>query len=138
MNYIILVALAGMVFAGVADYLLKKGINEGINPTVLFFYSFTVVTVLFGTWFFVKSPAVKIDRPLLYYSLIIGILIFIASFALVSALKIGEASIVIPIARMGFVIAVVCAFTFLSEKFTITKGLGILFAVFAILLLSKK
>jgi len=138
MSYIILMALGAMVLFGLVDFLLKKGVDLGINLYVLFFYTALIATAPFGILFFIQPGSQKIDIPLLGYSLAIGVLVFIAMLALLLALKVGDASIVVPIGRMGFVITAVFAFIFLGETLTVTKGLGILCAIIAIILLSKE
>ena len=118
---------------GLADFFLKKGVNKGIEPNVLMYYSLLIAAVPFGILWFMQPGQMKIDIPLLGYSFTIALFFFMGTLALISALKKGDASIVVPIGRMGFVITAVCAFIFLSETFTITRGLGILFAILAIL-----
>lgn len=138
MDAAILLALSGMVFGGLVDFFLKKGVNAGIDANLLFFYSFLVAAVPFGVLCYIESVSLALKRPLLDYILFIGVLFFLASLFLILALKIGEASIVVPIGRMGFVVTAVCAFIFLSETLTIQKGVGILFAIAAIFLLAKE
>ncbi|RLE70310.1 MAG: hypothetical protein DRJ37_06690, partial [Thermoprotei archaeon] len=52
------------------------------------------------------------------------------------ALKVGEASVVVIIVRLGFMVAFLLAVVLMSEKLTPYKALGILFAVLAVVLLS--
>lgn len=138
MEHVILLALTGMVMFGLADYFLKKSTSMGIKPDILFFYALLISALPFGVLHLYQKPPMNIGSSLGFYSFIIGTLTFIASISLVAALKKGEASIVVPIARMAFVVTSVCAFIFLGEVFTIKKGLGILLAIISILLLSKK
>ena len=138
MSYVILLALAAMVLFGLVDFFFKKAMNAGVDGNTLLFYSMLIASVPFGLLCLVYSISLKPDSPLLEYSLLIGALMFIGTISLLAALKIGEASIVVPIGRLGFVVTAVCAFIFLAEKLTITKGLGIISAVIAIILLSRK
>ena len=138
MSHVILPALAGMVLLGIADFLTKKGLDLGIDIHLFFFYSFLVSALPFGILWFSQSVPIRIESGLLFYSIVLAVLIFTATIAFLLALKTGEASIVVPIARLGFVVTAVCAFIFIGEQLTVTKGLGILFAIAAILLLSKK
>jgi bacterial/archaeal transporter family protein len=138
MDPLILLALAAMVLFGLVDFLFKKAIIVGINGEALLFYSMLIAALPFGLMCFIHSIPIKLNNPLLSYSLLIGALMFIGTISLLAALKIGEASIVVPIGRLGFVVTAVCAFIFLNETITITKILGILSAVIAIFLLSRK
>ena len=138
MSYVIIWAAAAMVLLGLADFFIKKGVDLGIDIRVFFFYSFLVAALPFGVMAVLQPHPVRIGSSLLIYSSIITVLLVIGTLVLLLALKKGEASIVVPIARLGFVVTAVCAFIFIGEQLTLTKGLGILFAIAAILLLSKK
>jgi uncharacterized membrane protein len=138
MSHIILFALAAMVLFGLVDFFFKKAINQGIHGEALLFYSMLIAAAAFGLLSLVRSVSLKPDGPLTGYSLLIGVLMFIGTISLLAALKTGDASIVVPIGRLGFVVTAVCAFIFLGEILTIYKGLGILAAVIAIILLSRK
>ena len=66
-----------------------------------------------------------------------GVLIVISLLAMLHALKVGEASVVVIIVRLGFMVAFLLAVVLMSEKLTPYKALGILFAVLAVVLLSR-
>jgi transporter family protein len=138
MNPIIVMALGAMVLFGLVDFLLKKGIGSGIDGNALLFYSMLMAAVPFGFLCVTQAVPLTLENPLLGYSLLIGALMFLGTISLLAALKSGEASIVVPIIRLGFVVTAICAFIFLSEKITLSNGLGILTAILAILLLSRK
>jgi uncharacterized membrane protein len=136
MGYIVL-ALVAMVLLGVMDFLLKKAIMAGVHIYAVSFLVYLLMAVLFGVYCRWKKVPLKITRSLLTYSLIVGLSIFLGTFLAMLALKTGNASVIVPIARMGFVVTAVCAFLFLREKITLEKGLGIFFAVVSLLLLSQ-
>lgn len=137
MKYIFL-ALLVMISTGIADFLLKKGINIGIDVNAfLFLYSF-VVTILYGILCLFKKVPLKVRKNLLKYPLIVGIFIFLSTFSLLTALRFEDASVIIPIVRMGFVVTSIFAFTLLREKITFEKALGILFAAVSLILLTQK
>ena len=138
MNPIILLALGAMVLFGLVDFFLKKGIGLGIDGNALIFYSMLIAAVPFGLLCLVLAVPLQPGNPLLIYSLVIGVLMFVGTVSLLAALKSGEASIVVPIVRLGFVVTAICAFIFLGEKITPGSGLGILSAILAIILLSRK
>ncbi len=138
MNYGIMLALAGMVLAGLGDFFLKQGVSKGNDANALMFNVFVIVTVLFGVLCLALSSPLGLKTPVWEHSLAVGFFGFAGLLAFMAAIKRGEASIVVPIARIGFVVTVVCAFVFLKEPLTLQRGLGILFAIFAILLLARK
>jgi len=71
------------------------------------------------------------------YSLISGILVFLIVNFLMLALEYGEASIVIPIANMSFIIALAVSVTLKMEKLTMLKIAAVLSALVSIIFLSK-
>ena len=136
MGYIVL-ALVAMVLMGLMDFLLKKAILAGVHIYAVSFFIYLLMAILFGIYCRWKKVPLKITRSMLKYALIVGLSIFLGTFLAMLALKTGNASIVVPIARMGFVVTSICAFLFLREKITLEKGLGIFFAVVSLLLLSQ-
>jgi len=136
MGYIFL-ALISMFFMGVVDFLFKKAITAGIHIYAISFYGYLLMAILFGTYCLLKKVPLKINKSLAQYSIIVGLSIFLGTFLALFALKAGNASVIVPMVRMGFVVTAICAFLFLKEKITLEKGLGILFAVAALVLLSQ-
>ena len=136
MGYIVL-ALGAMVLMGVMDFLLKKSIMAGVDIYAVSFFVYFLMAILFGVYCRWKKVPLKVTGSLLKYSFIVGLSIFLGTFLAMLALKSGNASIVVPIARMGFVVTSICAFLFLREKITLEKGLGIFFAVVSLILLSQ-
>jgi transporter family protein len=135
MNYIFL-ALISMVFMGLVDFLLKKAIAAGVHIYAISFFVYLLMAIFFGTYCLLKKVPLKINKSLVKYSILAGLFIFIGTFLALFALKAGNASVIVPIVRMGFVVTAICAVLFLKEKITLEKGLGILFAVAALVLLS--
>jgi len=58
-------------------------------------------------------------------------------FFFAKALKEGQASIIIPISQMSFVVTAILAYLFLGENFSIRKIFGLGSACLSILLLSQ-
>ena len=71
------------------------------------------------------------------YSLVSGILVFLIVNFLMEAMERGQASIVIPIANVSFVVALGLSAVLGMEKLTLRKGLAILCAAGSIALLSR-
>lgn len=71
------------------------------------------------------------------YSALSGFLVFCIVNFLIQGLKTGEASIVIPIANLSFVIALLISAVFKIERLTAKNMVAVCLAVFSILLLFK-
>jgi len=138
MSPVIMYALAAMVLFGLVDFFIKKGIGLGIEGNALLFYSMLVSAIPFGLLSIIEIVPLRPVNQLLFYTIIIGILMFLGTVALLEALNRGDATIVVPISRLGFVITASCAIIFLNENLTLTKGIGIICAGIAIILLSRK
>jgi len=71
-----------------------------------------------------------------FYAAPIGLVSIIAMLAFYKALKIGPVSVVIPLTNMYLIFPVLFGFIVLKETITITRVLGIFFAILATVLLS--
>ena len=56
---------------------------------------------------------------------------------LLTGLKTGDASVLVPVAQMGFVVTALLGFAFLGEAFNMRKGVGLLVALAAMLCLAR-
>jgi transporter family protein len=137
MSHILLLALVALVLLGLADFFIKKGMSIGLEGNAMVFWSMIIASLPFGVLLLVEWVPLRPGGALAGYSITIGGLMFIGTISLLAALKVGEASIVIPLGRLGFVVTALCAFIFLGEPLTVTKALGILCAVTAVILLSR-
>jgi uncharacterized membrane protein len=70
------------------------------------------------------------------YSLVSGVLVFLVVDFLMLAVKYGEASIVIPIANMSFVMAMALSVALRFEPFNARKGAAMIVACLAIAMLT--
>jgi len=71
-----------------------------------------------------------------FWTIPIGFFSVVAILAFYTALKIGPASVVIPLTNLYVIFPVLYGFIFLKEAVTTTRILGIFFAVLASILLS--
>jgi uncharacterized membrane protein len=61
-----------------------------------------------------------------------AVLFLLALLGLFKSLERGEASVLVPISQMGFVVTAAFGLAFLKEPFTLRKGAGLGFAVGAL------
>ncbi len=87
------------------------------------------------TVFLISQPAISINR-FTGLALLAGVFGGLGYIALVKALETGKASIVIPLTAIYPAITAVIALALLNEKISFLKGLGIVLAVIAAVLLS--
>jgi len=84
-----------------------------------------------------NKGSMRIPRNTLIMGIISGFLLCGLVFFFAKALKEGQASIIIPVSQMSFVVTAILAWLFLEEKFSLRKILGLCAACISILLLSQ-
>lgn len=132
----VLFALFGMFAVGVADLLRRRGLISGGSPVTymaiesgfIALFSFVALLLLEGKPTF--------TRDILTFPPASGFLIFAGILALLFALSTGEANRIVPITRLGFVVTFLLATFVFGESLTVSKGIGVVLAAGAIILLS--
>jgi transporter family protein len=66
-----------------------------------------------------------------------AVLLLFGLVMLLAGLARGEASVLVPVAQMSFVVTAGLGFIFLREALTIRKGLGLAFAIVALTCLAR-
>ena len=114
----------------------KAGISMGADLDTMLLLN--AVCWIFGgaAYWLVREKDFGFNREILAYSLLSGVLAFFIVFFLLLAIKLSEASIVIPIANMSFIVSVSLSVTLGMEGLTARKILAVGSAAAAILLLS--
>jgi len=82
------------------------------------------------------KPSIVVGSPGFNYALIAGFASSLANIGFYSALQGGKAILVIPLTSLYPVITIVLSYLILHEEITLTKGIGILLALLAIVLVS--
>jgi len=124
------------VAVGIAFFLFKLALRQGATPaTVLLCPVFalsaasTILSVHFDRAFTASPVALRYGIPF-------GVSQAVGFAALIEALAIGEASVLVPIAQLSFVLTAVIGLTFLKEVATARKIIGLAAAVGAVALLA--
>jgi drug/metabolite transporter (DMT)-like permease len=84
-----------------------------------------------------RDGRLRLTREKVGYSAVSGTLVFLIVYALLRAVQHGQASVVIPIANMSFLVALAISVATRLEPLTARKAAAALVAVGAILLLSR-
>ena len=136
--YPYLLAIVTLFFWGIAPIFGKLGLAK-INPfTALAVRSFIVAIIMLIVLLIRRDfgELLKIDLKSMAFIGLEGIFAsLIGHFAYYYALRLGEASRVVPIAAAFPIITVIAAAIFLSEKITILKGSGILLILAGVFLI---
>ncbi len=115
----------------------KAGLSQGAHgPTMLLI---AAASWIIGGFCYasLRERRVSITRKMLGYSALSGVLVFVIANSLVLALERGEASVIVPIANLGFIVALALSVAMKMERFTMRKIIAIIYAALSIFLLSR-
>jgi len=125
----VLVATAAV---GVGNLIYKYGLRAGATPASLIVAQAVVVVTLGTAFVGAVDRRIRPSGAALRYAPAAGIVLAIAFALMVEGLARGEASVVVPIAQMGFGVTALLGFLFLREPFTVRKGAGLVTALVAL------
>jgi drug/metabolite transporter (DMT)-like permease len=132
----LIIVVVGALLRAVYGVLTKAGLLSGANADSLMLIS-AVCWIVSGLIYAIGiEKQYSITREKLAYSIVSGLLVYGIVRTLVMALTFGEASIVITIANMSFLMALLVAVMLKMETLNWRKIVAMFFAVSAIALLS--
>ena len=135
MGYLILAFLSMSSF-GVYFYLVKILSVHIPSPVIALISNVVALLVIFSYLYSTKTPILPKRKKYIVYSLIISVPLAFHALTLYLAIDRGPVSVVMPIIGINSMIAVLLGISILREKVTVRKGLGILLAMSAIILLT--
>jgi len=125
-----LVALIGWGLWAIGSKILTRYFN---TLSTTFWISFWSITFL--TLFVFVRRGLMINKDVIY-AIPVGLVSLFAIVAFYKALSIGPSSVVVPLANLYVILPVLFGFIVLKEQVTMTRVLGIIFAVLATVLLT--
>jgi len=129
--------LLATLAVGVASFTYKLGLLAGAVPIALVAAQGAVAVTLSTAFAARLDRGVRPSRAALRHAPVAAVLLVTAFIFLAKGLQRGEASVIVPIAQMGFVVTAVLGFLLLREPFTLRKGAGLVAAVAALLSLAR-
>lgn len=127
--------LVAMVCWGFWGFLMKLA-SEHFNWHQMFVVT-SVVTLAASSLIFVfLKPSINVHSPGFGYALLAGVAGAFALVAFYTAIGVGKAIIVVPLTALYPVITIILSYLILDEKISLVKGVGIMLALVAILLVS--
>jgi uncharacterized membrane protein len=129
--------LFATVVVGILSFTYKLGMRAGATPVGLVVtQGLFAISVATGFAVYVDR-GIRPSRAAWKYAPMAAVLLVMAFIFLAKGLKTGEASVVVPIAQMGFVVSALLGFLFLREPFTVRKGAGLALALASLVCLAK-
>ena len=119
-------ALGSAVFAALTSILAKIGI-EGVNSNLATAIRTVVVVVMAWGMVFLTdagSGVSDISKKSWLFLILSGLATGVSWLCYYKALKIGEASKVVPVDKLSVILTLVLAFVFLHEEFTVKSLIG--------------
>lgn len=124
--------LVATVAVGFASFGYKLGLRQGAAPIALVVAQGAVATMVATAFTAYVDRGIRPSRAALAHAPVSAMLLVGAFICLANGLEQGEASVVVPIAQMGFVVTAPLGVVFLREPFTTRKGAGLLAALLAL------
>jgi drug/metabolite transporter (DMT)-like permease len=124
--------LVATVSVGVGNFIYTLGLREGATAGSLVVAQSAVVSTLATAFTASVDRRIRPSMAALRYAPLAGIVLAAAFVCLVEGMARGQASIVVPIAQMGFVVTALLGIAFLHEPFSARKAAGIAAAVGAL------
>ncbi|MFC1914599.1 EamA family transporter [Chloroflexota bacterium] len=137
MDYLLL-AIMAMFLKGVHYFLVKLILRHVAGPTVALFVQLLIVPVIFFYVYFTDTPFLPEQKIYLGYTCLISLLLAIGIITLYMAIQRGPVSIVIPIYSLNAIITAILGILILEETVTVEKILGLVLAIAAIILLTRR
>jgi uncharacterized membrane protein len=129
--------LVATVVVGILSFIYKVGLRNGATPiSLVVTQGLVAITLATGFTAYVDGR-IRPSRAAWSHAPVAAVLLVIAFIFLAKALKSGEASVVVPVAQMGFVVTALLGFLLLREPFTVRKGAGLVAALAALACLAK-
>jgi drug/metabolite transporter (DMT)-like permease len=128
------VLLATLGF-GAATFFHTVGLRQGASPETLVAAQAALFMPLAMIFLYVVDGKIEPSKATWPYGACAAVLLLIAFLFLLRSLSGGQASVLVPIAQMGFVVTATFGIVFLKEPFNLRKatGLAAAFAALAVL-----
>lgn len=125
-------AVLGMTIVGTINFLYKLGALFGGSPPLLILVQSCTMVVISFAWARWADGGFRPSRAVWTYAPLCGVVNSSARMLLVWGLRSGDATAVVTVYGLGFVVTVVLAVVILGESLSGRKVVGLLFAFLAI------
>lgn len=130
-NSLIQVGVATIAF-GAATFFHTVGLRSGAGPEILMVAQAAIFMPLATFIVFQATRTLRVPGVTFRYSLPASIALLCATLFLLRGLTLGQASALVPIAQMGFIVAALLGIFILREAVTVRKAAGLAFALCAL------
>lgn len=117
---------------GIANFFYKIGLMQGASPETMVAVQAWVFCSTVTLWIVMRDRGVRLEAGSWRYSMPAGLVLVTAFVLLMHGLSTGFASVLVPVAQMGFVLTALVGFFLFREPFGARKIAGLVAAVIAL------
>ena len=132
----LLQVLSATLFFGAANFFHKMGLHQGMSPETMLAAQAVVFISLSTLFTRVTEGTVRLPPQTWRHAVPAAIVLIAAFLFLLHGLSVGPASVLVPIAQMGFVVTAALAIVFFGERFTGRMAAGLSAATVALAMLA--
>jgi len=129
--------LVATVLMGIVSLIYKLATLAGGSPATILAGQASVYLPLAVVFTLVRGRGFNPPPGVWRYSAMAAVMQLSALIALITGLHRGEASALVPIAQLGFVVTSIFGFVFLREILSLRKAFGLAFAISALICLTR-
>jgi len=134
MNWVILCIIT-IISWGLWGFLGKLALNH-LDWTEVYFVSNLALFVSSLLVWASQKPSINVGSAGFNYAIIAGIMMALGAVTFYVALQAGKAIMVMPLTSLYLVVTIVLSYLILHEQISLTKGIGIVLAVVALVLMA--
>ena len=132
----LIISLLAVLFWGFWGFLSKLALEYMTWQHLIILTGFGISVATLSIYFYFRPNLPEISRKGIVFGTLVGIVYTIGTLCFSLALSRGKASIVVPLTSLYPLITMLLAFLLLKERITILQGIGIIFSLIAMLLMS--
>ncbi len=133
----VLNVLVATMTMGIVSFIYKLGVIAGGSPATVLTGQASVFLPLATLFALKRDRGFHPPHSAWRHGATAAVLLLFGLVMLLAGLARGEASVLVPVAQMSFVVTAGLGFIFLREALTIRKGLGLAFAIVALACLAR-
>jgi uncharacterized membrane protein len=133
----VLRVLVATVMMGIVSFIYKIGMLAGGTPATILTGQAAAYLPLATAFALRRDRGFRPPPGVWRYGITTALTQLLGLVMLISGLRHGEASVLVPIAQLGFLITAGLGFLLLGETFTVRKGLGLAFTIMALACLTR-
>ena len=133
----VLRVLVATMAMGIVSLVYKIGALAGGSPATVLTGQASVFLPLATLFAFARDGSFRPPPGAWHHGAMAAVLLLFGLVMLLAGLARGEASVLVPVAQLSFVVTAGLGFVFLRETLTLRKGFGLAFAIAALICLAR-